>query len=363
MLQYLPMIEVLFFNLLTTQICCHPRYTKGKTIGVLVLFSALFFGAFVSVSEAISFVGDGKWSLFGFIYLVPFRFLYKEKTPILFIIVCTCWIYSMGVFSLTMQWVQLMGIEGIGYTLFVENILFLSSVYPFYKWVVPRYIYIVENMREYDERWYRYIAISNSLNFFSLFFLHITLTQGRPSYVNLVLMVLFLSTIYVSYFTFYKIIMDAGKMDHLEQVAMHDSLTGLGNRTLLWEHLQDLIEQNEMFSVLFMDLDRFKQVNDQYGHLVGDAYLKHFARVSSQILRGDGRVYRFGGDEFIALYPGIIPQHIMDRLKECREWEEGAPCPFNQVSTGLLLCEPPYKTIDEILQQVDHSMYQKKHEK
>ena len=103
MLQYLPMIEVLFFNLLTTQICCHPRYTKGKTIGVLVLFSALFFGAFVSVSEAISFVGDGKWSLFGFIYLVPFRFLYKEKTPILFIIVCTCWIYSMGVFSLTMQ--------------------------------------------------------------------------------------------------------------------------------------------------------------------------------------------------------------------------------------------------------------------
>ena len=78
------MIEVLFFNLLTTQICCHPRYTKGKTIGVLVLFSALFFGAFVSVSEAISFVGDGKWSLFGFIYLVPFRFLYKEKTPIIY---------------------------------------------------------------------------------------------------------------------------------------------------------------------------------------------------------------------------------------------------------------------------------------
>ena len=86
--------------------------------------------------------------------------------------------------------------------------------------------------------------------------------------------------------------MDAGKMDHLEQVAMHDSLTGLGNRALLWEHLQDLIEQNEMFSVLFMDLDQFKQV-----------------------------------------------------------------------STGLLLCEPPHKTIDEILQQVDHSMYQKKHEK
>ena len=63
-------------------------------------------------------------------------------------------------------------------------------------------------------------------------------------------------------------------MDRLEYASFHDPLTGLGNRSMLWEHLKQLLKENQTFSLLFIDLDRFKEINDKYGHLTGDWYLK-----------------------------------------------------------------------------------------
>lgn len=60
-------------------------------------------------------------------------------------------------------------------------------------------------------------------------------------------------------------------------------------------HLNALLASGDAFSVMFMDLDRFKAVNDRYGHLLGDAYLRHFASVSAGILEGYGELYRFAG--------------------------------------------------------------------
>lgn len=99
-----------------------------------------------------------------------------------------------------------------------------------------------------------------------------------------------------------------------------------------------------------MDLDHFKQINDQYGHLVGDQYLQHFANICRQIFQNTGTVYRFGGDEFVAVYSGIIPQSIIRQLEAYPQWEEGAPCPFNQLSTGILHCRALHSTAEEILQ-------------
>ena len=97
--------------------------------------------------------------------------------------------------------------------------------------------------------------------------------------------------------------------------------------------------------------------------MAGDQYLKQFAEISSAILQGAGRVYRFGGDEFVALCPGIIPEELHRQLRECPQWDPKAPCPFNHVSTGILVCQPPHVDAEEILQQVDRLMYQQKSNK
>lgn len=358
--QYLPTLELLFFNLFTIDRCCHRKYSFLKTFLMLFLFSAVLFGISYTFAEELSFQGDGSLSLYGLVFLIPFRYLYREKLPLLFIIVCTCWVYTLGILSLS---IQIAGMLEPGRWFFIwtiQNLLYLLTLVPFYKHLVPKYIFVIEHISLFDKRWYKYMVLNNCLSFLLLVVINWYFLKEETSFEKILILFLLLSIICVSYLILYQIVLDAIKINDLKQEVSHDPLTGLCNRAQLWTDLQSVSKTGQTFSVLLMDLDRFKLINDQYGHIAGDQYLKHFARISSDILRELGRVYRFGGDEFVAVCPGVIPQEIIGRLKECREWDSGAPCPFNQVSIGVLLCEPPHSGVEEILQRVDRLMYQNK---
>lgn len=96
-------------------------------------------------------------------------------------------------------------------------------------------------------------------------------------------------------------------LEHLNamQSALHDNLTGLGNRNALLPVLRrdvDLAKRHDTaFSILAFDIDFFKRINDTYGHLAGDAYLKAFADCLRDTLRESDMIYRIGGEEFIAI--------------------------------------------------------------
>lgn len=96
----------------------------------------------------------------------------------------------------------------------------------------------------------------------------------------------------------------------LERIAYHDSLTHLPNRHLLLDRLAQAISrsdrQQNLLAVCFMDLDRFKQVNDQYGHEAGDAVLMECARRVTDSIRLSDTLSRLGGDEFVLLLEGSL---------------------------------------------------------
>ena len=96
----------------------------------------------------------------------------------------------------------------------------------------------------------------------------------------------------------------------LEEKAFHDELTGLPNRSLLLERLADALHRasrhDRMVGVLFLDLDRFKVVNDSLGHSVGDELLSETARRLEQTIRPDDTVARLGGDEFVVVIGNMI---------------------------------------------------------
>ena len=95
-LQYLPILELLVFNLISVDKCLHRKYSAARTGSVLALFSvACFFLSILFLRP--SFKGNGSLSLFGFIYLIPFRVLYKEKMPVMIVIFCFCWVYTLGI--------------------------------------------------------------------------------------------------------------------------------------------------------------------------------------------------------------------------------------------------------------------------
>ena len=242
----------------------------------------------------------------------------------------------------------------------VESLLFLASLTVFYRLALPKYNYVLQHMEGAPAHWNRFIVAENCLWLLLLYTMHLSFLDTEGKVVHLLAVLLLLTVIYVSYFILYRALLDTDRMVQLEKAALEDPLTRLGNRACLWQDLDAMLGEQKLFSVVFMDLDRFKQINDQYGHMVGDAYLQHFARISAEILAPRGRVYRFGGDEFVAVWPGVIPAAILQEIKACSRWDEGAPCPFNQVSIGVLHCRPPHRGAEKILQQVDQLMYRNK---
>jgi diguanylate cyclase (GGDEF)-like protein len=176
----------------------------------------------------------------------------------------------------------------------------------------------------------------------------------------------------------YQAVMDAG--GKLAHQALHDSLTGLPNRVLFRDRIQRCIERRRRsehyhFAVLFLDLDRFKMVNDSLGHAAGDRLLRNVSTNISACLRGTDTVCRdgvaatlarMGGDEFTVLLddlasPGdaaVVAQRIIDVIAQ----------PFHiagqevrvTASVGIALGTSSEVTPDDLLRDADAAMYHAK---
>lgn len=153
--------------------------------------------------------------------------------------------------------------------------------------------------------------------------------------------------------------------------AFHDCLTGLPNRALFVDHLKMAIERakrrsQSLFAVLFLDLDRFKIVNDGLGHNVGDKLLIETARRLETCLRPGDTVARLGGDEFTVLLEDLKDHHEAMCIAERIQHELSAPFSFNgqeifsTVSIGIAYSAVDYEEPEEVLRDADTAMYRAK---
>jgi diguanylate cyclase (GGDEF)-like protein/PAS domain S-box-containing protein len=163
---------------------------------------------------------------------------------------------------------------------------------------------------------------------------------------------------------------DIADDERLKAETQHDPLTGLPNRgyflELLEAALADLADGAGQFAVLFIDLDRFKQVNDNHGHAVGDELLVATAERIAHALRPGDRVARLGGDEFAVLMPDIsdlaAATAVVDRLQAAvaRPFSVGGAEAMIGASVGLVLVDDPVGDPSSILQDADMAMYRAK---
>ncbi len=160
------------------------------------------------------------------------------------------------------------------------------------------------------------------------------------------------------------------KQQHLDHLAHHDQLTGLPNRLFLAAHLPGAIEEakrgDSMLAVLFLDLDRFKHINDSRGHETGDKLLKSVAQRIRSTTRTDDIVVRMGGDEFIVvLKTASSTEQINEAASRITEalaapmLIDGRPL-VTTASIGVSLFPRDGSTMGELLRQSDTAMYQAK---
>lgn len=161
----------------------------------------------------------------------------------------------------------------------------------------------------------------------------------------------------------------AKKLEAMQKVAITDHLTRVANRTALTEMLQGSLVQaalkNGHLAVLSLDLDDFKQLNDEYGHHAGDAALKVAAKRITSSVRRYERVFRMGGDEFLCLVfdpdPKAAAQMVVDRLIASFEvpMDLGDHQQVVTPSIGVAIAEPG-ETWDAVLKRSDIAMYRAK---
>ncbi len=160
-------------------------------------------------------------------------------------------------------------------------------------------------------------------------------------------------------------------VERLWQQAHHDNLTGLPNRAMLINHLERVVQLAKydsayLFAVLFLDLNRFKLINDSFGHLVGDLLLIEVARRLERCIRKGDIVARLGGDEFTILLENIKDMaeamQVADRINaelSCQIILKGQAVSIT-ASIGITTSLKRYEQVEDLLRDADSAMYEAK---
>lgn len=172
-------------------------------------------------------------------------------------------------------------------------------------------------------------------------------------------------------FIIYDITERKGLERKLEHIATHDHLTGLPNRRHILSRIEAEMERyrcdtEHPFWLIFVDLDRFKDANDTYGHHVGDEILKQTARRMEEVLRKGDIVARLGGDEFLVFLPQAlspdqavtISNRLLDMLR--LPFHIGDIVISISASVGLTRSDPKHRSTDDIMVEADTAMYEAK---
>ncbi|MED3575730.1 EAL domain-containing protein [Cytobacillus praedii] len=152
--------------------------------------------------------------------------------------------------------------------------------------------------------------------------------------------------------------------EEVEFMAFHDILTSLPNRRKFCDDLHHLMKHtNEKIAVFFLDLDRFKQINDSLGHTVGDQLIQAVAKKLKKGIRSDAEIYRLAGDEFIIIYPEMISTEMASKYAAeiLTIFEQPIHLDRNEIITtcslGISFYPEHGEDSDSLLKKADIAMY------
>lgn len=154
-------------------------------------------------------------------------------------------------------------------------------------------------------------------------------------------------------------------LEELERQALTDALTGIPNRRFLFRRMEDaqreLDERGGSFAIVMADVEHFKDINDTFGHALGDEVLVSIARCFRENVDSSGIVGRYGGDEFLLLFPGMtkeMAEAFVLRLDEaCRALRFSEPALKARANFGIAAFPEDGPTLERVLREADRRMY------
>ena len=355
-------LEMIYVNIYTACICSRRKKSKAFTWSVFHIFTILLVGSMLQVLPRFSNYGNGNglFILMGVFYLIPLHLLLDQPLHVTAALTCSAWIYTMTVFALSVR---------IGYFFPKENFtmaaaavqtgFYLVSLPFFLKFMKEKFTYLLENIGLHMKKILLGMAL---LCFLCSVLLNYVLIMESSNLLKLILVILFGADAGLCYWLYYALVYSNTHIKKLMKDIHYDPLTGLKNRYALWEELQVKMKLEAPFYIYFIDLDCFKSINDQYGHMIGDLYLKGFAKAVTDMAGEEGDFYRLSGDEFVFLYDGAVPEQLMGRFLDM-DIKPVDNVDFAGFSIGCAEYPDDGDTLSTLIARADFNMYKQKKEK
>lgn len=350
-------LEMVTINFYTLNFCSTPKLRPAVLWTSFALFTAALVGGMICLLSPLPSYGNGNglFVLFGFIYLLPCYFIYDQPLKYTFTVMCSAWIYTMLAFSLAVRVATFLPQTNFSLTiLIIQTVFYALTLRLFLRFIKRQFLYILQNVTD------KTLGSLLRLSFFwfiSCVLLNYVFVTKDQALLELILVVIIGAIILRSYRVFHDLVCADKDAELLRRQNRTDPLTGLKNRISFYEDAQALIDQGRPFSLIFIDLDRFKTINDRYGHSAGDRYLAGFARAARRVSAGMGEAYRISGDEFILLCSLEQTERLRGRLERSPiSLGKGEP-EFLGFSFGIASYPENGQHLDGLIVLADRKMY------
>lgn len=351
-------LEMLVVNLSTVHLCSHRKGSLAKTLAILLAWTAAVVGGMLIFLQRSPYYGNGNglFVLVGFVYLIPLCQLYEERLRRMLIIICSSWVYTMMAFALAVHVARLFPPAQFALAaLITQTLFYLATVRLFHRFVRGPFVYVLNNTPPTAMSTLQAVCL---LWFATAILVNLTFVVDQNGVLKVICLLCLAVNAVLSYQLIYRMVRGMKDIEHLKEIAYTDPLTGLRNRSSMFQETERLLQSQTPFTLIFFDLDQFKSVNDRHGHGVGDAYLAAFARQVQQLLGLRGTLYRISGDEFIAIMTTGRPDLFLEELRR-QTWPD-MPCPFQGVSTGCAAFPDDAGSLDVLMARADKDMYRAK---
>lgn len=360
---YLIALEIMTIIFFTAHVCSQKRL---KTAVVLFLFVLGLIGVTGYVLIVQSIIpgwgkGQGYFLILGLFLFSPFLLVYGRPYKHTLMILFSTWIYVFAMFTVSFRISYLFPesqramVACISYTLMIA-----LTYHTFIRFFKRKFLFILAHV---DRQTYDIALVLIFAWFMLLGILNASFYTRLGPVIEIAFILLLSLSIVLSYHVFYALASSKKEVATLDEKSKLDPLTGLRNRVTLSNDMRGFIQLQKSFTLIFMDLDDFKGINDCYGHNFGDDYLLKFVHHISQLIRDEDRFYRVSGDEFVILTLGNDGAGMCRRISDF----DIDDVEFNRIFTGVSLGIARYpedgNEAKNLLYTADMRMYDAKKKK
>lgn len=358
--QIMIVLEIIIMNMSVFYMNTTSKYTRSKTVMIILVYTILLIVFGYILLTQLSFFGNGNalFTMLGFLYLPVLNYLFEENYRDIFFIICYVWIYTLSIFSISFQIATIITIDNRFFILLISQTIIYFFTYRFvFRFVKDVYLKLLDCT---DLEIRKYLNNAAFIWFSTIFIINLNFVFESVPTLKIISFVVILINVVFNYHLIHEILSKTNHIGILKNQIAEDTLTKVGSRIGFENFTSKKIKNKQRFALIYADLDSFKEVNDNYGHIMGDQYLIVFARELAN--HKDIDVFRISGDEFVAICAIEIYQDIINKIKKI-DFKLNNNILFNGVSIGYSLYPSEAKDIDKLIHLADQRMYKDKQQK